>query len=132
MNTFIIGDIHGCDRALKSLLKRLAPDEKEDRLILLGDLYDRGPDSWEVFQTVKGLADVYGDRFVLLRGNHEDYLLAPKLSFTDRRVWNRVGKKTTVQSFKDHGEKMEDTAGWIRDHASSFTRTRASSASMPA
>ena len=92
MNTFIIGDIHGCDRALKSVLKRLAPDEKEDRLILLGDLYDRGPDSWEVFQTVKGLAETYGDRFVLLRGNHEDYLLTPKLSFTDRMVWNRVGK----------------------------------------
>lgn len=120
MKTFIIGDLHGCDRALKSILKRLAPDEKEDRLILLGDLYDRGPDSWEVFQTVKGLADVYGDRFVLLRGNHEDYLLAPKLSFTDRRVWNRVGKKDTVRSFKEHGAKMEDTAGWIRDHCVLF------------
>ena len=122
MNTYIIGDIHGCDRALKSVLKRLAPDEKEDRLILLGDLYDRGPESWEVFQTVKSLAETYGDRFVLLRGNHEDYLLSPKLSFTDRMVWNRVGKKATVQSFKEHGEKMENTADWIREHAVLYYR----------
>ena len=113
MRTIIIGDIHGCSGALRLLLAKILPDEKADRLILLGDLFDRGPDSWGVFQMVKELADKFGDRFVLLRGNHDDYLLTPKLSISMRLVWERVGRGTTVKSFKAHGEKMEDTAVWI-------------------
>ena len=47
MKTIIIGDIHGCDQMLHALLDKvkLGP---EDRLILLGDLFDRGTESWEV------------------------------------------------------------------------------------
>ena len=83
MKTFVIGDIHGCCRAFDGLLEKLQPDPSSDRLILLGDLFDRGPDSWEIFQRVKILADLYGSRFVLIRGNHEDYLLQQHL--TDRK-----------------------------------------------
>ena len=114
MRTLIIGDIHGCSVPLRALLKRLKPDPEADYLVLLGDLFDRGPDSWGVLQIVKKLAQDFGDRFVLLRGNHEDYLLQKKLSFSERRVWERVGRGTSVRSFKDHGEKIEDCAGWIR------------------
>lgn len=120
MRTIIIGDIHGCSGALRLLLAKIMPDEKADRLILLGDLFDRGPDSWGVFQMVKELADKFGDRFVLLRGNHDDYLLTPKLSISMRLVWERVGRGTTVKSFKAHGEKMEDTAEWIGEHVVPF------------
>ena len=122
MRTIIIGDIHGCSGALRLLLAKILPDEKADRLILLGDLFDRGPDSWGVFQMVKELADKFGDRFVLLRGNHDDYLLTPKLSISMRLVWERVGRGTTVKSFKAHGEKMEDTAVWIGEHVVPFYR----------
>ena len=122
MRTIIIGDIHGCSGALRLLLAKITPDEKEDRLILLGDLFDRGPDSWGVFQMVRELADKFGDRFVLLRGNHEDYLLTPKLSVSMRFVWERVGRGATVKSFKEHGEKMESSAGWIGEHVVPFFR----------
>ena len=53
MRTIIIGDIHGCSGALRLLLAKIMPDEKADRLILLGDLFERGPDSWGVFQMVR-------------------------------------------------------------------------------
>ena len=122
MRTIIIGDIHGCSGALRLLLAKIMPDEKADRLILLGDLFDRGPDSWGVFQMVRELADRFGDRFVLLRGNHDDYLLPPKLSISMRLVWERVGRGATVKSFKAHGEKMEDTAEWIGEHVVPFYR----------
>ena len=115
MRTIIIGDIHGCDQALKRLLEQIQPDMKSDRLILLGDLFDRGPESWEVFQTVKKLEAVFGERFALLRGNHEDYLLQQKLTFAQRFVWERVGRAATVNSFRLHGERMEDAAPWLRD-----------------
>ena len=121
MKTIIIGDIHGCNRALEALIARLAPVE-EDRLILLGDLFDRGPESWEVLQTVKGLADRFGAHFTLLRGNHEDYLLREKQTLFERMVWERVGRQDTVNSFKRHGERMEDAKPWISAHCVLFYR----------
>lgn len=120
LKTFVIGDIHGCDAQLNSILNKLRPDPETDRLILLGDLFDRGPESWEVFQTVQDLAEDFGDRFILLRGNHEDYLLSDKLSFMENLVWVRVGKNDTVKSFKRHGEKMDVAIPWIKEHAQLF------------
>ena len=72
MRTIIIGDIHGCSLQLMGLLDQLKPNPEEDHLIFLGDLFDRGPDSWGVFQIVKSLAETYQERFTLLRGNHEE------------------------------------------------------------
>ena len=74
MRNIIIGDIHGCSQAFHALLKKVKL-VGDDRLILLGDLFDRGPDSFEVFRTVRQLAGTMEEDFVLLRGNHEDYLL---------------------------------------------------------
>ena len=119
--TIIIGDIHGCNGEFCALLDQVSVGE-EDRLILLGDLVDRGSESREVFRTVRGLAEDLGDRFVLLRGNHEDYLLAEKLSLLQKMVWSRVGRGTTVTSFQAHGERMEDAAPWIREHCKLFYR----------
>lgn len=44
VKTFIIGDIHGCNEELQTLLDRagLAAD---DQIISIGDIVDRGPDS---------------------------------------------------------------------------------------
>ncbi len=114
MKSYIIGDIHGCNRALDRLLDKLSFDSTEDRLILLGDLFDRGSESWEVLETVKGLSRIFGERFVLLRGNHEDYLFQEKLSFGQKLLWDRVGRRATIQSFKAHGERMEDSAPWLK------------------
>lgn len=120
MKTFVIGDIHGCSLAFLSLLKKLQPDPSSDRLILLGDLFDRGPDSWQVFQTAKQLAWDFKDNFILLRGNHEDYLLQQKLPLGTRIVWERVGRQATVRSFKQHQEKMEDARPWLLSHCRDF------------
>ena len=113
MRTIIIGDVHGCSGLLDLLLKKTAPQEKKDRLIFLGDLFDRGPDSWQIFQRVKELAAQFGEDFVLLRGNHEDYLLNPHLGFMERRLWDRVGRQATVKSFQLHQARMEDAKPFI-------------------
>ncbi len=121
MRTILIGDIHGCNRALCALLEKLKPG-KEDRLVLLGDLFDRGAESWEVFQTVKELEKQFGERFALLRGNHEDYLLKEKMTIRQRMVWESVGRAATVKSFIEHESKMKDAIPWIREHCRMFYR----------
>jgi serine/threonine protein phosphatase 1 len=68
-----IGDVHGCFQELDELLQRLAP-RKDDRLIFLGDLVNRGPDSNKVIDLVRQY-----NGFSLL-GNHELRLLQYKKS----------------------------------------------------
>ncbi|MBQ6959751.1 MAG: serine/threonine protein phosphatase [Clostridia bacterium] len=121
MKTIVIGDVHGCSTALNTMLTKVKP-ENEDTLVMLGDLFDRGPDSFGVFKIVQHLARKMGERFILLRGNHEDYLLQPKLSLMQRIMWERVGRSATVQSFKAHGEKMEAAIPWIKDHCRLYWR----------
>ena len=47
-----IGDIHGCYQEFGDLLERLNLT-KDDQLILLGDLVNRGPDSGKVIDARK-------------------------------------------------------------------------------
>ena len=119
MRTIIIGDVHGCSNALKSLLEKVRPTGM-DKIVMLGDLFDRGPDSYGVFETVKMLSKDFGERFVLLRGNHEDYLLAEKLSFSQRMVWSGVGRGATVRSFSQHGVHMEDARPFLQEKCQLF------------
>ena len=121
MRTMIIGDIHGCHSMLLALLEKIAPGA-EDRLILLGDLFDRGSESWEVYQTVLQLDEALGDRLILLRGNHEDYLLTENLTFSQRMVWNAVGRRATVRSFRQHGARMEEARPFLQAKCQLFWR----------
>jgi len=63
-----IGDIHGCHVEFAELLAQLALT-KDDRVVLLGDLVNRGPDSCKVLD----LARAY--RATAILGNHELRLL---------------------------------------------------------
>jgi len=66
--TIFIGDVHGCAQELHLLIEKLevGPD---DRIILLGDLINRGPDP-------AGVVDFVFERgFECLMGNHEDEYL---------------------------------------------------------
>ncbi len=64
----VIGDIHGCAAELAELLAELAP-KHDDRVVLLGDLVNRGPDSRGVIELARA------HRAVALLGNHELRLL---------------------------------------------------------
>ena len=117
MKTIIIGDIHGCYTEFMALLEKCNFCPETDRLILNGDLIDRGPCSWEVLQQAKQLAGVMGDRFVLIRGSHEKLLLDHSKNWKDRVLWNLVGKGSTVKSFRQHGENVLSYRTWIAENS---------------
>lgn len=72
MALYLIGDVQGCDEALGRLLARIGFSPSRDRLVLLGDLVNRGPDSLAVLRRVVRLD---GAARCLL-GNHDLHLLA--------------------------------------------------------
>ena len=63
-----IGDIHGCHEEFSELL-RLIDLQPDDRLILLGDLVNRGPNTPRVLELARA------HRAISLLGNHELRLL---------------------------------------------------------
>lgn len=63
-----IGDIHGCHEEFEELLS-LLDLQPDDRLILLGDLVNRGPNSPRVIELARA------HRAIALLGNHELRLL---------------------------------------------------------
>jgi serine/threonine protein phosphatase 1 len=74
MKTYVVGDVHGRLNQLKALIGSLDYDPKNDRLVFLGDLIDRGEDSPGVVNYVLEL-QAESPNLVCLRGNHEQMLL---------------------------------------------------------
>jgi predicted MPP superfamily phosphohydrolase len=115
MRTLAIGDIHGCRRALTTLLDMVKP-KKDDQLIFLGDYVDRGPDSPGVINTLLRLQSRC--KTVFLRGNHELMMLEARDSFLKSEIWQNCGGLETVTSYG--AERRTDWPSLVPDAHWSF------------
>lgn len=105
---WIIPDIHGCVKTVKTLVEYQLRLTKEDELFFLGDYIDRGPDGKGVIDYLMGLQKE-GYQVHCIKGNHEDLCVKAfeadqKKKFLggkheEQKEWEAVGGKTTLQSF---------------------------------
>jgi Calcineurin-like phosphoesterase len=93
---FIVGDVQGCHQELLDLIAAARFDPARHRLVFVGDLINRGPDS-------KGVLDLARrhDALVVV-GNHEDALLSGFAGETMARVRAQLG------------DTLDATVAWIR------------------
>lgn len=94
MNTIAIGDIHGRYNTFLKMLHVLERYGLENsNLVLLGDYVDRGPFSKEVIDKIRELQTTFPNKFVALKGNHEDmmwchYRWQTLVDADSGRAWN--------------------------------------------
>lgn len=62
---WVIGDVHGCAEEFEQLLQMIRSIDKETAIIQLGDLIDRGPDSFFVYELISHY------NVITVLGNHE-------------------------------------------------------------
>lgn len=103
MATYAVGDIQGCFKSLRRLLDRVSFDPQTDRLWLVGDLVNRGPDSLATLRFIRSL----GTSVFPVLGNHDLYLLAAAENIVTLRP------KDTIQDVLAANDRSELTS-WLR------------------
>lgn len=102
MRTLIIGDLHGGHKALLQVLKRSNFDYENDRLISLGDIADGWTEVVECFEEFFKIK-----HFVMVRGNHDQWLKEWMQSGDTPDIWTMQGGKNTLASYEKHGEEIK-------------------------
>ncbi|KAL7931011.1 Metallo-dependent phosphatase-like protein [Trichoderma chlorosporum] len=94
----IVGDIHGMDAMLETLLQKVDFDTKRDHLIATGDMINKGPDSPGVVSRLMRL------NASAVRGNHEDRIL---LSLAEAEARSGVSKDLSSADAEAHRGESE-------------------------
>ncbi|MES2298904.1 MAG: symmetrical bis(5'-nucleosyl)-tetraphosphatase [Pseudomonadota bacterium] len=76
MKTYAIGDLQGCAQEAQRLLAAIEAAAPGARIIFVGDLINRGPDSLGALRAVAALQQASGGRVEALLGNHDLHFLA--------------------------------------------------------
>lgn len=92
---WVVGDIHGHLATLRALMHRLKLG-KEDRVVLLGDMIDRGPDSAGVIEYIREHPQI-----IAIKGNHEQMAIQSlqATSIELNSTWMSKGGASTWGSY---------------------------------
>lgn len=116
---YAIPDIHGQDALLEDALDRIARDGGKDaRIIFLGDLVDRGPNSRAVIDRLM-MGQAQGRPWTVLRGNHDQMFVdfldsgviqSPHIRSGLSWLHHRLGGAATLASYGL--DVSEDVTEW--------------------
>lgn len=93
-----VGDVHGHPQTLATLLDEIEVSD-HDRVVMLGDLIDRGPGSAGVCDLVRG-----DHRLTSIKGNHEEMLIeavGKRRSAEEWYLWRMNGGLEAIRSFAE-------------------------------
>lgn len=103
MSTYVVGDIQGCYKPLRKLLKKVDFHPDQDQLWCVGDLVNRGPRSLDTLRFLRDL----GDSCRVVLGNHD-------LHFIAKYEGCSPGKgKHTLQELLE-AEDAQQLSNWLR------------------
>ena len=89
-HVLIIGDVHGCLDELKELLTKANELTHHQCMFLFcGDIVNKGPKNKETLDFVRSL----GDKAYVVRGNHENHILAKLCADNKEKVLRTVKSK---------------------------------------
>lgn len=105
----VISDIHGCYETFKALLKKLP----HNNVCILGDMIDRGQDSFKVVDYIKS------NNIKCVIGNHEDMAIQVSESEENSKHdliqwWYGNGGDITVKSYKNHSVDISEHVKWFK------------------
>ncbi|OON61287.1 bis(5'-nucleosyl)-tetraphosphatase (symmetrical) [Massilia sp. KIM] len=108
MKTYAIGDLQGCAHEAQLLLDRIHEDAGgEARILFVGDLINRGPDSLTALRRMKALSESSNGRVEALLGNHDLHLIAVAVGA------QRVSRSDTLDEILAAPDRDELIA-WLR------------------
>jgi len=102
MRTFAIGDVHGGYKALIQCLKRAEFDHTNDKLIVLGDVCDGWPQTWDCIDELLRVKNL-----VFIMGNHDFWVLEWALTGEEPPIWTEQGGLSTIQSYNNQTPPKE-------------------------
>jgi len=114
---YSIPDIHGRSDLLDLALEKMDEhgyDPKQDLLVVVGDMIDRGPDSMGVLDILISLQSADPETVVVLRGNHEDFAVDTYVTHRSgaKEAWYWNGGADTERSYPN-GYMSEEHVRWL-------------------
>ena len=115
----LLGDLQGCADALERMLAEIGFSPSRDRIVVLGDLVNRGPSSLGVLRRLQGL----GNAATCLLGNHDLHLLAVASGTRELQHGDTFGDVLSASDAPAHIDWLRQRplahleAGWLCVHA---------------
>jgi serine/threonine protein phosphatase 1 len=109
VRTLVVGDVHGKLSLFNQLLAMAQYRPEEDRLVLIGDLVDRGENSRGVVERAIELKSESPNNVIVVRGNHEAMMLAAlaRPESEAAELWYYNGGIETLQSYADEEGSLD-------------------------
>ena len=97
MSTYVLSDLHGQYNKFMDMLKLIKFNDN-DKMYILGDIFDRGPDPLKILDYV-----ICRKNIDFIPGNHE-YMFLEFYNTYDARLWSCNGGRTTMTQLMKRGE----------------------------
>jgi len=117
MSTYAVGDLQGCYKPLKKLLKKVKFSPATDKLWCVGDLVNRGPDSLDTLRFLQDLDDAAE----LVLGNHDLHFIAINEGCAPARSKDTLDRLLSAKDCQQFSDWLRQQS--LTHHESIHTKT---------